>query len=68
MFVPIGQLILSKILIDIYGYNAGKVLDAVSWLGFGVTLGIHGIFVAEIITEITQYLDIYALSIKHKRA
>ncbi|KAI5959847.1 EPT1 [Candida pseudojiufengensis] len=67
MFVPLGQLIISKILIDLYKYNAGKVLSAISWLGFGVTLGIHGVFVAEIITEITQYLDIYALSIKHKK-
>ena len=68
MFVPIGQLIISKVLIEVYKYDQGKVLNAVSWLGFGVTLGIHGVFVAEIITEITQYLDIYALSIKHKRA
>lgn len=68
MFVPIGQLIISKVLIEVYKYDQGKVLNAVNWLGFGVTLGIHGVFVAEIITEITQYLDIYALSIKHKRA
>ena len=63
----IGQLILSKILIDIYGYGTAKVLHAISWLGCGITLGIHGIFVAEVITEITTYLDIYALSIKHKK-
>ncbi|CAK9442288.1 uncharacterized protein LODBEIA_P60310 [Lodderomyces beijingensis] len=68
MFVPVGQLILSKILIDIYGLDQSTVVTNISWLGFGVTLGIHGIFVGEIITEITQYLDIYALSIKHKRA
>ena len=43
MFVPIGQLILSKILIDIYGYGTAKVLHAISWLGCGITLGIHGI-------------------------
>lgn len=67
MFVPIGQLILSKILIDIYGYGTAKVLHAISWLGCGITLGIHAIFVAEVITEITTYLDIYALSIKHKK-
>lgn len=32
MFVPIGQLILSKVLIDIYEYSPAKVLNAVSWL------------------------------------
>ncbi|EDK46934.1 ethanolaminephosphotransferase [Lodderomyces elongisporus NRRL YB-4239] len=68
MFIPIAQLAISKVLIDIYGYNEYNVLNSISWLGFGVTLGIHGIFVGEIITEITSYLDIYALSIKHKRA
>ncbi|CAI5760276.1 unnamed protein product [Candida verbasci] len=67
IFVPIGQLIISQILIKIYGYNETNVLNGISWLGCGITLGIHSFFVADIITEITQYLDIYALSIKHKR-
>ncbi|KAK6454262.1 alcohol phosphatidyl transferase [Scheffersomyces xylosifermentans] len=68
MFVPLAQLFVSKVLINIYGYNYHTTLSAISWLGFGVTLGIHGMFIAEIIYEITTYLDIYALSIKHKRA
>lgn len=68
MFTPLAQLIVSKILIDFFGYDYNSVLGAISWLGVGVTLGIHGTFVAEIITEITTYLDIYALSIKHKKA
>ncbi|EMG45692.1 Ethanolaminephosphotransferase [Candida maltosa Xu316] len=67
MFVPIVQLVLSKVLIEIYGYGTAKVLNSVTWLGCGVTLGIHTIFVADVITEITTYLDIYALSIKHKK-
>lgn len=68
MFMPFVQLVLSKVLISGYGYDYYKVLDAVSWLGCGVTLGIHAFFISEIITEITSYLDIYALSIKHKTA
>ncbi|KAI3406558.1 EPT1 [Candida oxycetoniae] len=68
MFIPLAQLIISKVLVGVFDYNRSSVLNSVSWLGFGVTLGIHGIFVGEVITEITQYLDIYALSIKHKRA
>lgn len=68
MFVPIIQLVLSKVLISIYKFPADTVLSAICWLGLGLTLGIHSVFVTEIIYEITTYLDIYALSIKHKRA
>lgn len=68
MLMPAAQLFLSKFLLSIYGFNYHTVLSAVSWLGFGVTLGIHSLFITEIISEITSYLDIYALSIKHKRA
>ncbi|RCK65337.1 Choline/ethanolaminephosphotransferase 1 [Candida viswanathii] len=67
MIIPIVQLVLSKFLIGFYGFGTAKVLHAISWLGCGVTLGIHIIFVADIIFEITTYLDIYALSIKHKK-
>ncbi|CCE85658.1 Piso0_005276 [Millerozyma farinosa CBS 7064] len=68
MFVPTIQLVLSKILVHVYGMEEQKVLDSVSWLGCGIVMGIHIIFVSEIIYEITTYLDIYALSIKHKKA
>ncbi|ABN64479.1 alcohol phosphatidyl transferase [Scheffersomyces stipitis CBS 6054] len=68
MYVPLLQLAVTKILITLYGYDYDDTLLAVSWLGMGVTLGIHGVFIADIIYEITTYLDIYALSIKHKRA
>lgn len=67
-FLPLFQLVISKVLISVYGYDRDAVLSGVSWIGVGVALGIHGTFVAEIITEITTYLDIYALSIKHKKA
>ena len=68
MFMPLAQIFLAKVCINIYGYDYYKVLGAVSWLGCGITLGIHGVFITEIISEITSYLDIYALTIKHKRA
>lgn len=66
--MPILQIILAKTFIGIYGYNRANVLSALMWLGVGVNLGIHGMFVAEIILEITTYLDIYTLFIKHKKA
>lgn len=67
MFVPMAQYLICLFTINVFGYNYDNVLHSVSWLGFGVTLGIHGMFIAEIIYEITTYLDIYALSIKHKK-
>ncbi|OVF11067.1 putative bifunctional diacylglycerol cholinephosphotransferase/ethanolaminephosphotransferase [Clavispora lusitaniae] len=66
-FLPILQLAVAKFLINLYGYDRANTLSAIMWTGVGATFGIHGFFVAEIITEITNYLDIYTLSIKHKK-
>lgn len=66
-FLPIVQLVVAKFLVNVYGYNQTGTLGAVMWTGVGVTLGVHGFFVAEIILDITSFLDIYALSIKHKK-
>lgn len=67
MFVPVAQLIIIWFSINVLNYNYEATLSAVTWLGFGITFGIHGMFITEIIYEITTYLDIYALSIKHKK-
>lgn len=68
MYLPLIQLVVCKFLIEIYGYDTESVLFASSWLSVGLALGIHAFFVAEIIYEITTHLDIYALSIKHKKS
>lgn len=68
MFLPAAQVVLTYILVSLYGYDQSDVFICVSWLGFGLTLGVHAMFINDIIYEITTYLDIYALSIKHKRA
>lgn len=68
MFVPIMQLLTTKCCIDLLGYDRFDVIYSLTWLGFGVTLGIHAMFINDIIYEVTTYLDIYALSIKHKKA
>lgn len=68
MFVPLGQILINKLLIEAYGFDRSQVVPAVAWLGFGLVLGIHAVFVCEIIFEITSYLDINTLSIKHKRS
>lgn len=66
--IPLLQVAAAKVFVDFYGYDRSSVLFGLIWLGAGVNLGIHGTFVAEIILEITTYLDIYTLFIKHKRA
>jgi ethanolaminephosphotransferase len=68
MFLPLVQLVVCKFLISIYDFDRQTVLTSVSWLGLGMTFGIHSTFIADIIFEITTFLDIYTLSIKHKRA
>lgn len=68
MFVPMMQLLTTVFCIDFLNYDPFDVIYSITWLGFGVTLGIHAMFINDIIYEITTYLDIYALSIKHKKA
>lgn len=41
---------------------------AVVWTGLGVSGSIYGLFVTDIVGEITAFLDIYCFSIKHKKA
>ena len=65
LFIPLVQIILYLTITDILGYDSDKVVFALTWLGCGVSLGMHFIFINDIIYEFTQYLDIYALSIKH---
>lgn len=67
MLIPLGQLALIWISTHVYGFHYETVVGNVVWTGLGLSLGLHGMFVTEIIYEITTYLDIYALSIKHKK-
>lgn len=65
--VPLLQTFLAHYFITFNGYRPSVVLPAVVWGGMGLTIGIHAMFITEIILEITQFLDIYALTIKHKK-
>lgn len=66
MFIPVAQLGLyfASYLI---GWNLTQTAKTLSAVGFGLALGLHGMFVNEIIYEFTTYLDMYALSIKHSK-
>jgi hypothetical protein len=65
-FIPITQIIIYLILIKI-GYSPESITGSLIWAGFGLSLGLYSMFIVEIIYEITTFLDIYALSIKHPK-
>lgn len=49
-----------------WGWDKMCTTTALVWLGFGASFAVYGMFIAEVITEITGYLDIYCLTIKRK--
>ena len=67
LYIPLVQIILYLVITDLLHYDQDKVVFALTWLGCGVALGMHFLFINDIIYEFTQYLDIYALSIKHPK-
>lgn len=67
MFIPSLQLIICYVFVYGLKYDSNAIVNDLNWFGFGLTLGIHGMFITEVIYEFTTYLDIYALSIKHPK-
>ncbi|QPG76729.1 hypothetical protein FOA43_004123 [Brettanomyces nanus] len=65
MAIPVVQLILVEILTRFYSFAYDEVIALVVYVGLGITLAVYATFVFEIIYDITTYLDIWALSIKH---
>ncbi|AET41475.1 diacylglycerol cholinephosphotransferase Ecym_8190 [Eremothecium cymbalariae DBVPG len=67
MYIPTVSFMLKFLFVNLLGYQLDQCLFALSWLGFGLSLGIHAMFIMEVIYEFTNYLDIYVLSIKHPK-
>ncbi|SCU87742.1 LAFA_0E08548g1_1 [Lachancea sp. 'fantastica'] len=67
MVIPLLQFVIKLLLVRVLKYERSIVLPAVNWFGFGLTVGIHAMFITEVIYEFTSFLDIYALSIKHPK-
>lgn len=67
MLIPSMQVALHSIAVTFLGYEENAVVSALVWLGFGLSVGIHLMFINDIIYDFTAYLDIYALSIKHPK-
>ncbi|ANB13357.1 diacylglycerol cholinephosphotransferase [Sugiyamaella lignohabitans] len=64
LFMPsIG--IAVNILSKLFGWDETLSEVAAVWAGLGLSIGVYGSFIAEIIVEITTYLDIGCLYIKH---
>lgn len=67
MLIPLCQTVLYKVCQNIWEIEPSRIVFALSWLGFGISLGVHIMFMNDIIHELTKYLDVYALSIKHSK-
>ncbi|CDH17395.1 probable Cholinephosphotransferase 1 [Zygosaccharomyces bailii ISA1307] len=67
LLVPSGQLLLHLLATNVLGYESRVVVNALTWLGCGLTMGIHATFINDIIYDFTTFLDIYVLSIKHPK-
>ncbi|CAB4252308.1 similar to Saccharomyces cerevisiae YHR123W EPT1 sn-1,2-diacylglycerol ethanolamine- and cholinephosphotranferase [Maudiozyma barnettii] len=67
MYIPSLQLVCFIVMTKIIGSDENKVIYALVWMGLGLALGIHGMFINDIIFEFTQFLDVYALTIKHPK-
>jgi len=67
IFIPFAEFLIFKLLTSM-GWSADSITGDLIWTGFGLSLGFYSLFVLEIIYEITTYLDIYALSIKHPKS
>lgn len=66
MLIPSVQLVVAQLFVKGFKFDPSTVSFYVAWIGWLVTAVIHMGFVFEVINEITSYLDIYALTIKHK--
>lgn len=67
MFIPIIQIILIQLMISIFNVNYNDALSIVIYGGLGSSIVIYGMFINEIIYDITTYLDIWALTIKYPK-
>lgn len=67
MFLPILQLASIIILQRICSYTYIEIVSMVIYVGLGLSVAIYGMFLTDILYSITNYLDIYALTIKHPK-
>lgn len=67
MILPTIQLIALWYLTNISNWNYDESIQCVIWSGFSGSVVFYFVFIADIIHGITNYLDIWALTIKHPK-
>lgn len=67
MYTPVAQAVLMQVMVSIFDVSYEDALAFVAYGGLGASLAIYGMFIYEIIYNITDYLDIWALTIKHPK-
>lgn len=63
--LPTAIPMLQMLALAVLPWDYETKLSCVVWCGFAGSIVFYGVFVSEIIFDITTYLDIWALSIKH---
>ncbi|KAG0681704.1 hypothetical protein C6P40_002725 [Pichia californica] len=67
LFIPIIQAVLMKSMTSIFNVEYNDALQIVIYGGLGASISIYAMFISEIIYDITDYLDIWALTIKYPK-
>lgn len=65
LFLPVVQAILIELLTNLFHFSYNEALNLVIYGGLGASFMVYAMFIREIIFNITEYLDIWALTIKH---
>lgn len=70
MFFPAIAIAINMVAKNEYGFSADQLENlniGLVWASLGSAASIYGFFVSELVVEITDYLDIWCLSIKHPK-
>ncbi|OBA26152.1 Choline/ethanolaminephosphotransferase [Hanseniaspora valbyensis NRRL Y-1626] len=67
MILPLTSYIAATFSTYALGFDSDKAVTYASLIQLGLSLGIHGSFLSDIIYEFSQYLDIWVLRIKHPK-
>ncbi|KAF0273143.1 hypothetical protein FOG51_02019 [Hanseniaspora uvarum] len=65
--VPLLSYVIFLISKYVFNNDSDSMVTYISLLQLGISIGIHGSFLNEIIYEFTNYLDIWVLTIKHPK-
>lgn len=67
MLWPLVMLAILGVSTTLYDWDRIETATTLVWIGLGVSVTTYGFFVAEVVTEITEELNIWCLTIKHPK-